>query len=272
MGVPYAEVIGDPIAHSKSPLIHKFWLRRLGMKGEYRAVRVTAPDLPDYFARRRQDPDWRGCNVTMPHKQMAVSFADKLMREPLVSGAVNTLARKPDGLIGYNTDIEALRPELEGYAREAPLFERPVTLFGAGGAARAVLAALKLEEQEAEVALFNRSVERGNAVIRELGFGGFCRPLDRELPVTGLVVNASSLGMEGFPPLPANLTDVSSPVIDLVYAPVNTELVKAAAAHGLPSVDGLSILIRQAALAFRHFFGIEAPFDSERELRELLIR
>ncbi|HEX8623599.1 MAG TPA: shikimate dehydrogenase [Allosphingosinicella sp.] len=270
MGIPYAEVIGDPVSHSKSPLIHNFWLRRLGRKGEYRAVQVTAGGLSDYFTRRRRDPDWRGCNVTIPHKEMAVSFADQLMHEPLVAGAVNTLVRKPDGFIGYNTDMEALRPELAGYAREAALFGQPMSVIGAGGAARAVLAALKAEGGDVEVALFNRSVERGNAVLRELGLRGSCRPLDASLPATGLVVNASSLGMQGFPPLPANLTDVSSPVIDLVYAPVRTELVTAALSRGFSTVDGLSILLRQAALAFRHFFGVEAPFDSETELREML--
>ncbi|MGA9581164.1 MAG: shikimate dehydrogenase [Allosphingosinicella sp.] len=272
MGVPYAEVIGDPIAHSKSPLIHNFWLRKLGIEGEYRAFRVSSRGLDDYFVQRRRDPDWRGCNVTIPHKEMAVSFADRLMHEPMVAGAVNTLARKPDGLIGYNMDMEALRPELAGYAREASLMEQPITVIGAGGAARAVLAALEAEGEDVEVALFNRSVERGAAVLRELGLRGSSSPLTSPLPATCLVVNASSLGMYGFPPLPANLTTIASPVIDLVYAPVETELVRAARARGHCAVDGLSILVRQAALAFRHFFRIEAPFDTETELRELLTR
>jgi shikimate dehydrogenase len=203
---------------------------------------------------------------------MAVSFADRLMHEPIMAGAVNTLARKPDGIIGYNTDMEALRSELAGYAQEAVLLDRPVTVFGSGGAARAVLAALKAEVEDVEVALFNRSVDRGIAVLRELDLRGSCSPLTGALPATCLVVNASSLGMRGFPPVPTTLTAVSSPVVDLVYAPVETELVKAARARGHRAVDGLSILIRQAALAFRHFFGIEAPFGTEPELRELLAR
>jgi shikimate dehydrogenase len=272
MGVPYAEVIGDPIAHSKSPLIHKFWLAKLGLEGDYRTARVGPGELHDYFSMRRRDPDWRGCNVTIPHKEMAVSFADRLMREPTLAGAVNTLARKPDGLIGYNTDMEALRSELAGYAREASLFEQPVAVIGAGGAARAVLAVLKAEEADVEVALFNRGVGRGSAVLRELGVRGSSRPLTCPLPATGLVVNASSLGMQGFPPLPPNLTAVASPVIDLVYTPAETELVRAARARGHSAIDGLSVLIRQAAFAFRHLFGIEAPFDSEPELRERLTR
>jgi shikimate dehydrogenase len=272
MGVPYAEVIGDPIAHSKSPLIHNFWLRKLGMKGDYRATRVGPDELADYFVQRRRDPDWRGCNVTIPHKETALSFADRLMHEPVAAGAVNTLARKPDGLIGYNTDMEALRPELAPYVGEASLSGWPVTVFGAGGAARAVLAVLKAEEEDVEVALFNRSVEKGSAVLRELGLRGSSLPLTDPLPATGLVVNASPLGMDGFPPLPAQLAAVSSPVVDLVYSPVETELVKAARARNYPYVDGLNVLVRQASLAFRHFFGIEAPFDSECELRELLTR
>jgi shikimate dehydrogenase len=221
---------------------------------------------------RRRDPDWRGCNVTIPHKETALSFADRLMREPMTAGAVNTLARKPDGLIGYNTDMEALRIELAGYAREASLFEWPVAIIGAGGAARAVLAVLKAEEEDVEVALFNRNIGRGSAVLRELGVRGSSHPLTDPLPATGLVVNASSLGMHGFPALPPNLTVVSSPVIDLVYAPIETELVRSARSRGQSAIDGLSVLIRQAALAFRHFYGAQAPFDSEPELRELLER
>jgi shikimate dehydrogenase len=272
MGVPYAEVIGDPIEHSKSPLIHKFWLGKLELEGDYRALCVPAKDLPDYFDVRRRDRDWRGCNVTIPHKEIAVSFADRLMHEPIAAGAVNTLARKPDGLVGYNTDMEALRLELAGYAREAILFGHPITVFGAGGAARAVLAALRAEEEEVEVALFNRNVEKGNAVLRELGLRGCTYPLTDPMPASGLIVNASSLGMLGFPALPANLTDVSSPVIDLVYSPVETELIKAARARGRRVVDGLSVLLGQAALAFRHFFGVAPPFNSEVELREMLVR
>jgi shikimate dehydrogenase len=270
MGVPYAEVIGDPVAHSKSPLIHKFWLERLGIEGDYRAVHVRTGKLPDYFDGRRRDPDWRGCNVTIPHKQNAVSFADKLTHGPIAAGALNTLARKPDGLIGYNTDMEALRDQLAGYDREASLFEYPITVFGAGGAARAVLAALRAGGEDVEVALFNRSVEKARALLIEFGLRGSAHPLTDPLPATGLVVNASSLGMVGFPELPPHLTEVSSPVIELVYSPVETKLVRAARSGGCSVVDGLSVLIGQAALAFQYFFGVAPPLDSEPELRKLL--
>jgi len=272
MGVPYAEVIGDPIEHSKSPLIHKFWLSRLRIEGDYRSVRVSADGIADYFAGRRRDPDWRGCNVTIPHKQAAVSFADQLMREPRMAGAVNTLARKPDGLIGYNTDMETLRELLAGHAREAGLFGRPITVLGAGGAARAVLAALRADGEDFEVALFNRSVGKARAVLSELSVRGSVHPLEDSLPDTELVVNASSLGMTGFPPLPPHLTEVNSPVVELVYSPVETELVKAARLRGCRVVDGLSVLIGQAALAFRYFFGVAPPFDTEADLRALLSR
>ena len=272
MGIPYAEVIGDPIGHSKSPLIHKFWLEKLGLAADYRAIRLRADELADYFRVRRRDPDWRGCNITLPHKEMAVSFADRLMREPIAAGAVNTLARRPDGLIGYNTDMEALRSVLAGYAREAALFEQPIVVFGAGGAARAVLAALREEGDDVEVALFNRSPDRASKLLCELDMRGSVFSLNDRLPATGLVVNASTLGMNGFPCLPSHLADISSPVIELVYAPAETELVKAARSRGHAVLDGLNMLIGQAALAFRHLFGSTPPFNSELELRELLLR
>jgi shikimate dehydrogenase len=270
MGIPYAEVIGDPIDHSKSPLIHKFWLERLGIEGDYRAVRVGTKELPAYFEERRQDPNWRGCNVTIPHKEMAVSFADRLTHGPRAAGALNVLARKPDGLIGYNTDMEALHQLLSGYAREAGLLGHSLIVFGAGGAARAVLAVLRDEGEDIDLAIFNRDVDKANAVLAKLGLKGSAHPLTDPLPAAGLVVNASSLGMTGFPALPRHLTEVSSPVIELVYSPVETELVKAARARGYAVVDGLSVLIGQAALAFRHFFGIAPPFETEVELRGLL--
>ena len=137
MNAPYAEVIGDPIAQSKSPAIHNYWLGKLGLDAEYRACHVTAEGLEDYLRQRRADADWRGCNVTMPHKQAVMSHLDRL--DPLAEriGAVNTIVREADGaLTGYNTDaagfLEPLRPLL---GREH-LF-RMARVLGTGGAARA---------------------------------------------------------------------------------------------------------------------------------------
>lgn len=142
MTLPYAEVIGDPIVQSKSPSIHKFWLTRLGIAADYRACHVKPDELADYFTKRRQDADWRGCNITMPHKQAAMVLLDAVDPQAERIGAVNTVVRGADGrLTGYNTDapgfLEPLRPLLD----RQHLF-RMARILGAGGAARAIVAAL----------------------------------------------------------------------------------------------------------------------------------
>ena len=132
----YAEVIGDPIAQSKSPAIHGFWLAKLGLHHEYRAAHVTSAGLAAYLAKRRADPDWLGCNVTMPHKQAVMPLLDRL--DPLAAGigAVNTVVHEPDGsLTGYNTDAAGFIEPLQGLLDQQHLF-RMARIIGAGGAAR----------------------------------------------------------------------------------------------------------------------------------------
>ena len=139
---PYAEVIGDPIEQSKSPAIHTFWLDRLGIDAEYRACHVAAADLAAYFERKRTDPDWRGCNVTMPHKQAAMALVDAL--DPLAAriGAVNTVLRQADGtLTGCNTDAPGFLEPLRTRLAQTHYF-RMARVIGTGGAARAIVAAL----------------------------------------------------------------------------------------------------------------------------------
>src|SRR5436305_1809534 len=126
----YAEVIGNPIAHSKSPAIHAFWLKKLGLEGDYKAILVT--DLSAYFAARRGDPDWRGCNVTAPHKEAVIPFLD----EASAIGAVNCIVREGERLIGLNSDVDGIAEALAGADRTK------VMLIGGGGAAKAARAAL----------------------------------------------------------------------------------------------------------------------------------
>ena len=169
MGIPYAEVIGDPIAHSKSPLIHKYWLEKLGLEGNYRAVRVTAEDLPAYLESRRSDPDWRGCNVTMPHKQRVVPLLDTTTRDATRIGAVNTIRKGEDGrLHGRNTDLHGVCRSLDPYL--APPLAH-VVLIGAGGAARAAARALEANKVR-DVTVINRSLERGQALLRDFHLAG----------------------------------------------------------------------------------------------------
>jgi shikimate dehydrogenase len=263
--LPYAEVIGDPIAQSKSPLIHKHWLKVLGLEGDYARAHVTADGLADYIAGRRKDPDWRGCNVTMPHKQAIMPLLDGL--DPLAAriGAVNTVVRGPDGLLtGHNTDasgcFEPLVPMLRGPGKRT-------LVLGNGGAARAVLVALADAGQI--VTLAARNPAKAQALLDELAPGPQHRVADLADYAQGgdgsvdLVINASPLGMVSNPPLAFDMRHMAADgvVYDIVTAPLHTQLLRDAQAAGLRTIDGLSMLIGQAAVAFAHFYGAPAPRD-----------
>ena len=281
---PYAEVIGDPIAQSKSPAIHNFWLGKLGIDAEYRAAHVRAEALASYLAERKTDPAWRGCNVTMPHKQAVMPYLERL--DPLAAriGAVNTIVRSQNGsLAGYNTDaagfLEPLRPLLE----QEHLF-RMARVLGTGGAARAIVAALAREQ--VVIVLAGRDPAKARALLDALDPGGehhatdithFADPtdfaFDDRTGCLDLIVNASPLGMAGQPPLAVDFSHAppGSVVYDIVTHPADTPLLQAARAAGLRTIDGLTMLIGQAAVAFEKFFGQPPPRDDgDRELRALL--
>lgn len=264
----YAEVIGDPIAHSKSPVIHGFWLDALGLAGRYEKTRVTADELGAFFAGRAADPDWRGCNITVPHKVAALDHVPDPggVRETI--GAINTVFRGEDGaLIGTNTDAAGFYAPLAEFDLEGA----PVAVVGAGGAARAVLFALARAGVE-RVTILNRSPLKAMGLLSLFGLKGDAVPLDAPIPPVALLVNASSLGMVGQPPLDLDLSNLpdDAVVYDAVYAPLETGLLKAARARELETVDGLEMLIGQAALAFELFFGKAPPRERDGELRALL--
>ncbi len=280
MSKPYAEVIGDPIAQSKSPVIHGFWLGLLGIEAEYHRCHVTAEGLADYLAQRRSDALWRGCNVTMPHKQAIMPLLNRIDDEAARIGAVNTVVRGADGsLTGYNTDapgfLEPVQPLLgdEDY--------RFAYVIGTGGAARAIIDALF----HAEFMIW--SISRNPAKAKaEFGHylgddpeflidlaelpAGPLRAADPE--VFSLIVNATPLGMTGHPPLdlPWGGFLGNATVYDIVTSPVDTALLQQARAQGLATIDGLAMLIGQAAVAFEKFFGAAAPRGRDDELRRLL--
>ena len=284
MTKPFAEVIGDPIAQSKSPAIHGYWLERLGIDAEYRACHVTAGGLAEYLAARRTDRDWRGCNITMPHKQAVMSLIDKVSPQARAVGAVNTVTRNKAGeLVGWNTDIagflEPLRADLE-----RTHYFRMARILGTGGAARALVSALA--ENGFTLVLAGRNPEKARALLDELAPRGehhavdlahFADPTDfafddRE-ECLDLVVNASPLGMHGQPPLAFDWSHAPPGAIayDIVTHPVETEFLRNAQAAGHRTIDGLAMLIGQAAHAFEKFFGAEPPRgDDDAELRELL--
>ena len=280
----YAEVIGDPIAQSKSPAIHTFWLGKLGIDAEYRAAHVRADELADYLASRRADEAWRGCNVTMPHKQAVMAHLARL--HPLAEriGAVNTILRETDGsLTGYNTDVAGFLEPLRPWLERRHLF-RMARVLGTGGAARAIVAALA--DENVVVVLAGRDPAKARALLAELDPGGehhatdlahFAVPtdfaFDDRAGCFDLIVNASPLGMAGQPPLAFDLSHAppGSVVYDIVTHPADTPLLQAARAAGLRTIDGLTMLIGQAAVAFEKFFGQPPPRDDgDRELRALL--
>lgn len=267
--LPYAEVIGDPIAHSKSPLIHNFWLDALDIEAEYRKTHVTPDGLAAYFLMRRADPDWLGCNVTIPHKMAVLDFVDDPggVRERI--GAVNTIASETGGpLIGTNTDAGGfLQPLLRDKWKG-----RSAVIVGTGGAARAILFALA-SLGVPDLTIMARDPARGQALLDHGGTKGRLIGTGDALPAADLLVNATSLGMVGQPALDIDLTPLrdGATVYDIVYAPLETELLKAAKARGLKTLDGLEMLIGQAALAFDIFFDAQAPRELDAQLRALLI-
>ena len=280
---PYAEVIGDPIAQSKSPAIHDYWLGRLRLGADYLVCHVRTEGLADYLAQRRADPLWRGCNVTMPHKQAVMPLLDRL--DPLAGrvGAVNTIVPEDGVLVGYNTDVTGFIEPLRELLKQRHLF-RMARVLGTGGAARAIVTALAREHFV--IVLAGRDPEKARALLDELDPAGehhvaslahFAERTDFAFDdrdrCFDLIVNASPLGMAGQPPLKFDFSHAppDSVVYDIVTHPLETEFLKTARAAGFRTIDGLSMLIGQAAIAFERFFGVAPPRkDGDVELRRLL--
>ncbi len=260
----YAEVIGDPIAQSKSPAIHGFWLKALGIKGEYRATRVARGEFSAYLAGRRADPAWRGCNVTMPLKLDALFAADDPTDRATAAGAANLLVVRDGKLVAANTDVGAVRSTI------APLARDGVTILGNGGAARAVLLALKLLGS-GEVRLQARDMAEASSLSVEFGLTDGPRAFDMPVDSKGLV-NATPLGMAG---VVATHIDISAMpadgwVLDLVSAPLPTPLLTQARARGLTTIDGLAVLVEQAADSFELLFGKQPPRGRDADLFAML--
>lgn len=284
MSRPYAEVIGDPIAQSKSPAIHNHWLGKLGVDAEYRAKHVLPEDLEAYIAERKADPDWRGCNITMPHKQAVVPFLDRLEIGAELVGAVNTVTRRHNGaLIGTNTDVEGFLEPLKSELQQQHYF-RMARIIGTGGAARAIAAGLA--ENGFTLVVAGRNEEKARALLDEIDAEGehhtaplshFAAPTDFAFDdrdgCLDLVVNASPLGMAGQAGLDFDFSHVppGSIIYDIVTHPLDTPLLGEARERGFRTIDGLSMLIGQAAIAFERFFGQPPPReDGDEELRRIL--
>jgi len=280
--MPFAEVIGDPISHSKSPLIHKHWLQHAGIEADYRASHVKPEDLWTFLEDRRRNPSWRGCNVTIPHKQAVIPLLDRIDPAAERIGAVNTVVPEHGKLVGYNTDYAGFLEPLQPLLAQQQLF-RMARIFGTGGAAKAVV--LALHDHGFTIVIAARDLEKARA-LREAfepderliaPIDIFAEPTDFPFDdregILDLVVNTTSLGMSGQPPLALDFSHVppNSIVYDIVYAPLETPLLAEAKRHGLRTIDGLHMLIGQAAAAFERFFGRPAPRHDDDALRALLV-
>ena len=270
----YAEIIGDPVSGSKSPLIQSYWLKRLNISGEYRRTPVTSGELADFLSARRNDPDWLGCNVTMPHKEVAARLVDRLDGARAI-GSVNCVVPRDGLLHGANTDIDGVAAALD----DVPLEGHKVAIIGAGGAARAAVAYLAAKTV-AKIAILVRDPGKADA-LRSVApkvhfeiddFGGS----DSQLEGCAAIINASPLGMSGCEVMSAPLLESiarhssGKTLFDMVYHPIETRFLASGRSNGARTVDGLTMLIGQAARAFEMFFGHAPPPPDER-LRALLV-
>ncbi len=272
---PYAEVIGDPIAHSKSPLIHNFWLGKLGIDAEYRACHVRPEELADYFATRRKDPLWRGCNATIPHKERVQLSLDAIDGKAQAVGAVNCVFRSTEAeLTGTNTDVDGVEEALAGLNLEG----QEVCVIGGGGAARSAFSVLAGKNCGSVFVLArdpDKAVKAANQ-CNVFGVGMKMEPDSVAFCESAVLINATQLGMTGQQMMPgfilSQLDELANnaTVFDMVYSPLETDLLSAAQRKGLRTVDGLVMLIGQAAKAFEYFFGVAPPRQHDAELRALL--
>lgn len=250
-----AGVIGWPVEHSLSPKLHNYWLKHYGIEGEYSAWAAEPKDLASALKSLLQK-NWRGCNLTIPHKEATMILVDSVDEAAKAIGAVNTIVVKDNKLHGTNTDaygfIENIRPHL-------PARKNKAVVLGAGGAARAVCYVL-IQEGFAGITLINRTRDKSLALAEQFGKKisvGTWENRQALLDGADLLVNATSLGMKGKDPLDLDLSGLpeSALVTDIVYTPLVTPLLQQAKARGNPIVDGLGMLLYQAVPGFEAWFG-----------------
>ena len=263
---PVACVVGWPVKHSRSPVIHRFWLNQLGIDGDY----VLQPVEPERIAAFLADfagSGYVGCNVTVPHKEAAFAAVAGMDAAARAIGALNTLWLEDGRLVGANTDAPGFLASLD---QEAPAWDAapgPAIVLGAGGAARAIVFAL-VQRGFAPITIVNRTEKRAEGIAGR--FAGDIRAarltaLPELLADTRVLVNTTTLGMDGQPPLDLDLTPLADGAVvsDLVYVPLETLLLAAARARGLRAGGGLGMLLHQAAPGFEHWFGVRPEVTAE---------
>lgn len=266
-----AFVCGQPIAHSRSPMIHGHWLRQYGVDGSYERIEVAPADFPAFVSGLRQN-GFSGGNVTIPNKELAFEAVDHRDGEAEAVGAVNTLWFEDSKLVGGNTDAIGFAANLDSFAPQWRDRGRAL-IIGAGGASRAVVHAI-LQAGFERIDIVNRTASRGQDLAGRFGKRVVAHGLDALpalTPAAGLVVNTTSLGMDGDGAVPLDVERLPGEAIvtDIVYVPLMTPLLTAAAARGLVTVDGLGMLLHQAAPGFARWFGV-MPHVSQ-DLRNLVI-
>ncbi|MCJ8144431.1 shikimate dehydrogenase [Ancylobacter sp. A5.8] len=261
-----AGIIGHPVAHSRSPLIHGYWLEKHGIDGAYSRLDV-APEAIDAFLSDFKASGLVGANVTVPHKEAAFRAAVELDPVAAALGAVNTLWLEDGRLHGANTDVHGFLANLDAAEPDWARSLGEAVVLGAGGASRAIVHGL-LERGVGRVAVVNRTLGRAEALREQFGMRVHpvaWRDLPGRLAGCRLLVNTTSLGMKGQPPLDIDLSPLSPDALvsDAVYVPLETPLLRAAKAQGLATVDGLGMLLHQAVPGFERWFGVRPQVTPE---------
>jgi shikimate dehydrogenase len=275
MSAPRACIMGHPVAHSRSPMLHGYWLRTLGIPGSYEFADVP-PERFEAFFRGLAANGFVGGNITIPHKEAAFRLVDRRERAAESIGAVNTVWYEGGTLVGGNTDWRGIVESLDDIHPGWDASPGQVVVLGAGGSARASVFAFL--ERRYSVAIVNRTPDRAEKLSEAFGSRAAAHGFDQLPQLLGqadVLINNTSLGMAGKPALEIDLGPLkkSAIVYDVVYVPLETELLKAAKRKGHRTVDGLSMLLYQAVVGFSHWFGVTPKVTAEqRALLEADIR
>ena len=272
--IPVAAVIGHPVNHSRSPRMHNFWLAHFGLEGYYIPLDID-PKKFERSIRNLPELGLVGANITMPYKEKVLKIADKISDRAALVGAANTLTfLQNGGIYADNTDGYGFLQNIKSKYKDWSARDGITVVFGAGGASRAILAAL-IEDGASDIILANRTRSRADQLRSD--FGAKIKVVEwmkiqNYLSEASTIINTTSLGMVGKTdlPIPLNALKKNTLVTDIVYTPIETHLLATAAKMGCRTVDGLGMLIHQAIPGFERWFGIK-PGDSQ-ALRELLIK
>lgn len=267
-------IIGWPVKHSRSPLIHGYWLAKHGIEGSYTTVEVSPQDLRRFVPGELIDRGFAGCNVTVPHKVAVMDCVAEITEAARAIGAVNTIWIERGRACADNTDVTGFMTHLESSAPGWQSVDRPALVLGAGGGARGVVYGL-LQAGVPKVIVSNRTRDKADMLVESFGRRVVVADWSERNNAArdaAVVVNTTTLGMGGYADLHFDVTRLRSDcvVADIVYVPLETKLLKAARERGLRTVDGLGMLLHQAVPGFEHWFGVRPVVTAE--LREIIVR